>query len=334
MEYHKEIIFTKTPLKGYFKFGDLFQIYPLEMEGMPSFKGQKHHPIVLEYTIKEEDIIEPKNSIEGLEDLTKLTATTLTKKKSIINLLTLFTNHLFFYYEDLTGNWGIAIDEKETDKDVINNWSSKWCMTLYHSKEVNASLKIKEFTKLEINHVPMVRHFEYYYNDPNFDYHSESEITFPNTIFIGLHSYYKLTGESKEILDTAISHCISARELMFTKKTLSIISAFTSVETMVNNEFKEQKVLRCKECGQPEYKISKKYREYLFKYFGQTENNKKKFNSFYSLRSKIIHTGLKLQTENLWNDMEEEKKDKEFLDLAEIIQMSKLSIIHWLIKNK
>lgn len=36
----KNIIFTRTPLTGKYRYGDLFQIYPLNIEGAPNFEKQ------------------------------------------------------------------------------------------------------------------------------------------------------------------------------------------------------------------------------------------------------------------------------------------------------
>jgi hypothetical protein len=287
----------------------------------------------LEYTTTEDDKIEPTSDFKELKDLRTLTATTLTKQDQILNLLTLFTNHLFFRYSDLTGTWGIPI-LKDNPGEEANKWSSKWNMTMFHWPELPNQLKITEFTKPEIKEVPYSRHFEYYYHNPNFDYYRDREITFPSSIFIGLDSYYSLNEDSKNVIDSAISHSVSAVELRQHKKTLSIIASFTSIETMVNFEFKDLEAEKCNNCGQLQFKVSKKFRDFLFKYIGKSTNNKKKFNAFYSLRSKIAHTGEQLKTEKLWTDLPKEEKDKEFLNHIEILQLGKISIIHWLIKNK
>ena len=106
-----------------------------------------------------------------------------------------------------------------------------------------------------------------------------------------MQAYYGLNAETKKTIDSAINHTVSAMELRKHKKTLSIIAAFTSMETMVNNEFKDEKVERCGECNQLQYKVAKKFRDFLFKYVGKSTENKKKFNAFYLLRSKIVHAG-------------------------------------------
>ncbi len=56
--FQKTIIFTKTPLSGYFLMPDRFLIYPANLEGLPSSASQRHYPVILEYIIEEDEIIE------------------------------------------------------------------------------------------------------------------------------------------------------------------------------------------------------------------------------------------------------------------------------------
>lgn len=334
-KFHKTIIFTKTPLKKYFRYSEKFQIYPANLKGMPYSKLQKHFPVILEYVIEEDEIIRAPKDEFGLEDLKTLTASTLTKQDEILNLLTLFTNHLFFRYYDLSGTWGIPILKDDAGEEA-NTWSSKWNMNMFHWPGLPEQLVIDNFTDIHLQYEPvdLLPFLKYYQHNPNYDYYNNKEITFPNNIFIGIEAYYKLEKPLKDIIDTAISHSTTAVEIRQLKKTLSIISAFTAIETMVNYENRNFEAEKCENCGQLQFKVSKKYRDYLLKYIGHNRNNKKKFSALYSLRSKIVHTGLKLKTENLWTDLPQEEKEQEFLNQMEVILLSKLSIVNWLIINK
>lgn len=331
----KTIVFTKTPLTKYFRYKDKFQIYPADLDGMPKSGLQEHYPVILEYIIEDDEVIIPIREHDGLQDLQTLTASTLTKQDEILNLLTLFTNHIFFRYYDLTGTWGMQILKENPKKEEANEWSSKWNMKMFHWPGLPQQLKIQQFKELELKYEPVefVPFREYYQKNPNYDYYSNSLITFPNIIFLGLDAYYLLDTEVKKIIDMAISHHVSSIELRQFKKTLSVISAFTAIETMVNYENKDFKPSNCKECGQPIYSVSKKYRDYLAKYIGNNDNNKKKFTALYSLRSKIVHTGLKFSSENLFNNLTDETRHEEFISQMEVILLSKLSIVYWLVMN-
>ncbi|RPH29905.1 MAG: hypothetical protein EHM93_16645 [Bacteroidales bacterium] len=300
---------------------------------MPKSKFQEHHPVILEYWTDEKEIIETSDEIKDFSDIFFDAATTINKVDSILGLLSVFTNNLFFRYYDSTGMWGMPVLKDEIEEEN-NLWSSKWNFPFFHWPELPKQMVINEFTKLEIPEVKYVKHFDYYSNNPNFDYKVIDEITFPNTITSVLNSYYSKTPEIQSIIDTAISFSYTAMELRPIKKTVSLLSSFTSLETMVNLEFRDFKTKNCEKCGQPQYKIAEKFRDFLFKYIGKGEENRNIFNSYYSIRSKIVHTGQRLKTEKLFSNIPKKEKDKEFLNHIEILQLGKLSIIHWLIRNK
>ncbi|MBC7450537.1 MAG: hypothetical protein H7259_03515 [Cytophagales bacterium] len=331
--YHKSIIFTKVPLTRHFRFLDVFQIYPANLEGLPYSKMQRHFPAIIEYwTTAEENIAVP-DLFEAISDMFTVTARMMNKLDLLLSLLSTFSNHLFFRYTDSTGTWGIPM-LKDDPGEEANTWSSKWNLNLFHSPEFRDQLNISEFSSQSVPDIKLIDHFPYYMNDPNLDSDYNKEISFPETIYMDIDSYFKQPVETQAVMDAAISYSVSAIELRQNKKTLSILAAFTSVETMVNFEFKDMEVTNCLICGQPQFKVSKKYRDYLLKYIGDTSRNKKKFNAYYSLRSKIVHTGQRFKTERLFNEVTQKEKDEEFLNHLEILQMSKLAIVQWLLKNR
>lgn len=331
-KFHKNIIFCKTKLTGCFKYKEEFQIYPADFPGMPKSKLQEHYPIVLEYVIHDDEKITPHYDFEGLKDLRTLTASTLSKQDKIMSLLTLFTNHYFFRYHDMTGYWGLPI-LKENAGEEMNSWSSKWNLPMFHWPEYPEQFKISKFTEVGFEEVKLITYFQYYFHNPNFDAYTDTEITFPDLIYKGLDSYFNKPQDTKLVLNSGISFIVSAMEMRNNRKTMSIIASFTAIETMVNFEYKDIKATNCEKCGQPQFKIAEKYRNYLLKYLGNNENNKKKFNSLYKFRSSIIHTGQTLKTESINNTASKEEKSKEYLTHLEILQISKLSIINWLVFN-
>ena len=331
-DFHKAIVFTKVPLSGSFRFKDIFQIFPGNLNNMPSSKLQKHYPVILEYwTIPEERIFFP-SEYENINELFSNSATSLTKQDKILSLLSTFTNNLFFRYPSLSGFWGMPILNDDAGEEA-NTWASKWCWTFYHSPELPAQLKIERFSDLQIEPVKRLPHYPFYTHDPNLDLDNKVEIVFPISLERSLEAYFRQPDEIIQIIDSAISYAVSSVEMKETKKTFSLLSAFSALETMVNLEFKGRDVLRCKECGQLVYSVSKKFRDFLLKYIGNNEHNRNKFNEYYKLRSKIVHTGEKLKSEDLFSDIPDEIRDSEFLTTLEIIQLGKLAIINWLLRH-
>lgn len=331
-KFHKTIVFTNTPLTGYFRYKDYFQVYPANLKNMPKSKLQRDHPAILEFWTDDQEPVNIPPEFDFFKDFRSETALKVLKKDKILGLLSVISNHLFFRYNNLTGAWGVPLLKENPGKEA-KKWSSKWNLTLYHWPELPEQLNINEFSKIDIPEVKFIDHYKYYLENPNFDFFPKTVITFPDSINNVLDSYYSKEPDIVSIIDTAISFSVSAMEFRLLKKTLSLLSSFTSMETMVNLEFRDVNPEKCKACGQLQYKVAQKYRDFLFKYIGSGTSNKKKFNSYYSLRSKIVHTGERLKTENIFSDIPEEEKDKEFLDHLEILQLGKLSIVNWLMEN-
>jgi hypothetical protein len=294
---------------------------------------QRHFPNILEYWISPEDKITATfgDDDDSLDDLLSTTATLITKQDRIFALLSVFTNNLFFVYKETTGRWAFPILTE--DGEEINNSSSKWCLGLFYFPEMAEQLKIDNFTTISSKEIKLISFPKYYLYEPHLDSDHEDEIEFPSIMDDLLDKYFGLNTDSQKIINTAISYAISAVELSDSRKTLSLLASFTAMETMVNLEYAGIKVEKCGECGQQKFSVAKKFREFLLKYIGDSEPNRKKFNKYYSLRSKIVHTGQQLQTETLFAEVEKNAKDEELITRIEILQLGKLAIIGWLLKQ-
>ncbi|MDA3839538.1 MAG: HEPN domain-containing protein [Patescibacteria group bacterium] len=333
-KFHRSIIWTLTPLTGYFRYKDIFQIYPADFENMPKSKYQRHYPVILEFTYSDEDRISYQSEFEDFEKLAPDTPTHIIKEEQFARILTVLTNHLFFRYRGLTGGWGIPI-LKDDPGEEFNNSISKWNMKTFYYPGISNDLKGEIFATPNCPEITFLEHWDYFMHNPNLDFRLEEPIFFPNSIKASLDTYFVLSPEEKKVIDVSLSHIESAIENHRKNKvTISLISSFTSIETLVNYEFKDFKAEKCKCCGQLQFKVSQKYRDFLFKYIGKTDSNKRKFNAYYKLRSKIIHAGRIMETENLWNDLPKEEKHKESLTHLEVLQLSKIATIHWLLKKE
>lgn len=331
-EFHRAIFFTKAPLGGHYRYKDVFQIFPCDMENMPVSNAQEHHPNILEFWTTDKEIIKSPIEFEGLQDFFDKTATKLKKQDRILALLTTFTNNLFFCYTDLSGTWGIPL-LTDVSSEEANTWSSKWCLNMYHFPDLPRQIKIDKFSDPKIPDIKRIPHKAFYSYEPDLDSNPHKEIVFPMTIDHLFDAYYSLEPTVASYIDSASSYTVSAIELHYTRKTLSLLSSFTSMETMVNLEYKDVEAERCESCGQLKYSVSKKFREYLLKYIGHSPNNKKKFNNYYSIRSKIVHTGRQLKTELLFADVPEDEKQSELVTRIGILQLGKLAITNWLLTN-
>lgn len=333
-KFHKTLIFTKVPLYHHYRFKDDFQIYPAHLENMPKSEFQADFPAILEFKTNKNDLLNIDSEDIIFKEIDSLLATKLTKEKEILNLLTLFSNNRFFTYENLKGFWGINMPNIQEDfTKEINDLHSRWTIPRFYWKDLSQYLKLESLTNehLKFPKMKFKSHFDYYEKNPNIDFDSNDMIIFPNTFEVGVKKYYSLNTDVKKIIDTAILFFIDAVELIETKPTIAVVSAFTAIETMVNFYFSDFIPEKCECCGQLKYKISKKYKDFLIEVVGGDLRNKSKFNKLYSLRSKIIHTGSYFKSQNLWNNLSRQEKDSEFLTIYEILTLSRLSIVNWIL---
>jgi hypothetical protein len=258
------------------------------------------------------------------------TATQVAKQDLLMRLLSVFTNNLFFRYTDLEGNWGIPMLEFSSEEE-LNGFTSVWCYPLFSFPGFSKQMKIEDFTALTEPQILKTKHKEYYMHYPNLDFDSNKALILPDTIDNLFEAYFKLDNERKKLIDAAMFYSTSASELHNSKRTLSLLASFTAVETMVNIEYKDHVVEVCPECKQPKFSVAKKFREFLLKYLGNSAENKKKFNKYYTLRSKIVHTGKPLRTDSLFSEISDNERQEENLSRIEILQMGRMAIVNWLL---
>src|ERR1700744_5172234 len=97
-KFHRSIFFTKVPLGGYYKYRDQFQVFPADLADMPFYSHQRHYPNILEYWTTDEETIVIDTEYEELKELYSKMAPSIKKQNQILNLLSSFSNNLFFYY--------------------------------------------------------------------------------------------------------------------------------------------------------------------------------------------------------------------------------------------
>ncbi len=79
--------------------------------------------------------------------------------------------------------------------------------------------------------------------------------------------------------------------------------------------------------------MSRKFKDFLLKYVGDSDSNKMKFNAYYTKRSKIVHSGRLLQSEKLFNSVSDEVFADETKERVEILQIGKIALANWLFSN-
>lgn len=344
-QYIKNIIFSKTPLKGIYRFEDKFQIYPLNLENAPQSKRADHFPLIIEFTLEESEVKEVKEFDTDLvnDKVARLTAQT-NKLIQLTNLISSISNFRLFFYRNIEGKWTLQIPDKitEKDKEKLNKISSSWSLPLYVYPEMGNDLEITKFSEPEFQKIKMLRQSFYYYYDPVES--KKKTIDFPNTIDNILTSYFKLNDKELKIINSAMHQFCNGLDLFKTMKSLSFFSLVSSIETLVNLEFKNEKIefecndcktiksseRHCKKCGKPIWGISAKFREFLFTYVSNKPESKKVYNKIYGIRSKITHTEYLLYGDN-FSDWEFNNKTEEISVLhLQTMQLGRRSFANWL----
>lgn len=335
---------TKTPLTKYYRYGDYFQVLPMDIAHAPKNKNARLFPTILEYWYEDTEV--KKVNVfdsDGANEMVAMLSATTGKILEITNFLSAITNHRFIYNQSPRLGWAVQFPEENNEE--VNNQSSFWSMGMYYYPKMGDDLKITEFSKPKVAFVDLIPRQQYYYYDPVESH--KKEITFPDSFDNTVAKYLKLTEKEKIVCDSSIYQLCNSLDLDNHMKSLSFLSAVSSIETLVNYEFRNEKIefecndcktvkssnRQCAKCGRPIWGVAAKFREFLFKYVSSDPKAKKFYNEIYNIRSKIAHTEYLINNENYMNWDFLDKTDEELNKYIEAIQLCRRSISSWLINK-
>ncbi len=356
-------IFSNSPLKGVYKYNDLFQIFPPKKQNE---LFQHDHPLVIEIKLDKEiypertdtlwhrDVWEkerfefikkksPKRKmdsndswVKAYQDQTKRLRPSAIFKE-VCNLLTLFTCYRFFTYEGKQG-WFIPL-QIQPDKKLKDPGESIWGQPGFISEYGGT---VENFTNINCDSVPIVPTNKYMkrFRDTK-GYTEEDQIDFPNSIDFLFDIYFSLPSIKKTAYYIA---CHLYNQALFFKNTipsLSMVASVMAIEKLMNYETED--IATCKECGAPEsiekctkcntpiYRLRSRFREFMNSY--SLPDKDKLYKDMYDIRSRLSHGGL------LRDDLFDtgfcagEKDDEDRLRRNSLIVVHD-ALLHWLIKSK
>ena len=317
---NQTIIFSNSPLKGFYKYKDLFQIFPPKKQNE---LFQHDHPLVLEmqfddeiYPIRsqnywyrddwEEERFEfikrrsPKRKMD-LEDpwvQAYQTNTKMLRSSAILNevlsLLTLFSHYRFFIY-DGKQHWFIHIEPGEKEKKIEE---SIWGQPIYISEYGGA---VQSLTNIDCEQLPFVPTGEYYkrFRDTR-GYTEDDQVDFPDNINFLFDIYFSLPSIKKTAYYMA---CHLYNEALFFQRTipsLSMVSSVMAIEKLMNSEIDTNKtctkcgapesIERCSECDTPIYRLRSRFREFMATH--SLPDKDTLYRDMYDIRSRLAHGGL------------------------------------------
>lgn len=321
---------TKTPLRTAYQYRDVFILQPIVRDGVPKCPYARHYPAFLDFYI---DTDVTKTEIE-------LMAPSLDRVKEICTLLTALSNFEFFTYSTSDFAWGAvapscSFDEMTTEETIFWNKQARnsvWMVPSYTYEEF-ASDRLISSIALESPNKRMIcdSNPRYFHDEP--DEYGKSGIILPENITCALDTYYGLDLNSRKSVFAAMTLISNGINLGVQYQSLGFISYISAIETLVSLEYKKVKVEHCKECGQPRYKVSKKFLDLLAKYVSSTEKSQSKFKKMYNLRSKIAHTGELFISDVEFNLLKRDEMDGEWFRYLEVQQLARLCVFRWLLMN-
>ena len=345
-KFFRNIIFSKTPLKSKFRYKDEFQIYPCYYPNAPKSKICNDFPLVIEYWIDEDSPPEIPSDYEDIKGFLSLRTNQFNRLKKITRLLSTLTNHRIFDYSYSDVQWGMQFPEEITDKnrEEVNKQNCQPFLKIYGYSTISEDMTITNFSNEKFDNPKFIKHWEYFFNT-SLDT-KDGEILFPETIENTLDKYYGMPNNQREIVDTVMHLVCNGIDLKPTMKSMSFLAFVSSIETLLNFEYKglnksidfecrdcqtiKSSPFACHKCGRPIWGVKAKFRDFLTKYISADKASVTKYNKIYNLRSQITHNGLLLLGDEQMDWRKIDKKDNETIVHVELMQLSKIAITNWI----
>lgn len=330
--FRRNIIYTKCPLKGAFKYCDRFILQPINKTNIPYSPYAKHYPVFLDFCFED---------VDGLDEF-YLIQKDIDLSRKYCHILTALSNFEFFTYDSAATIWGIAapsvlydemtLEEKGAYEESAKK--SKWIFVpCYKYPEYAQERIINSLSILDGNDDIVFDNNPSYFTENPIQEEKE-QVVFQKGIIDALDTYFILDDEAREKVDSAIVLISDGIRLGLRHQSLGFVSFISSIETMIDLENKGLKVEHCKTCGQPIYGVNKKFLNYLSKYVSRAQVSINKFKRLYTLRSKIAHSGKLFLNDKEFSLLNKETTDKEWYTYLEAQQLARLSLFRWLLLNK
>jgi hypothetical protein len=310
-------LFSHIKLNGYYRYGNVFQILPLdvtkdtllidfplilEVNYCPKVFIGEQSPLWYRDVWEEERLRSIENKSGKKVDFSEtwgkafeLQTKSLRKiaiGEEVANLLTLFTNHRLFSY-DSKQYWFLSIDE--TNKEFKQHWGQIGYLFPTKAQDQNLS-DVASYT--DVNRIP-VDEYNKKMRDA-FYVGSENEISFPADIDKLLDIYFGLSDENKKIFYIACKLYNQALELKSTHPSFSLVASVTAVEALIKDSSEKgctecgakPSIEQCASCGLPRHQISSRFKQFFIEYGEDSESMNRFARDFYTFRSSIAHGGL------------------------------------------
>lgn len=261
-------------VEGVYRYNDIFQVLPIPADAPHAPMVAADHPFVLQfrYSSCSDGTI---NGYRRMEKAVKLTR--------ILN--TLCTNAVFPSPRYVQHFWGI-LPEKEFTCRVIQEGYGY----------AGFAPELKDFSNSnELAPIQIVPAATYY--DIDF-FSGHYAVTLPDSIEKYLDKVFSLKGEDAAKFAIASTWFSQVRSLWRHSSSSALIAVVSAIEALLDKTSES-----CKECGQPRFEITKKFRALLKEFVpGIEELFPQEFKAIYKMRSDVAHGSALLVADlEYWN---------------------------------
>src|SRR5260370_6029610 len=281
--------FCSDKVTGYFKYKDLFQILPISAKMQQTNVGLVDYPFILEVAYDSSPIA----TIDNMRRMRKATV--------YIRLLNLLANRRIFSrprYAQFA--WVLNMDD-------TSNIHSTWRQLEY----VYTGLRGPGEDFSPVDHLPPIERvpFQTYYTSPIM--RTFWSLTFPDDIEQSLEKALMLDKDSWNKFFMACTWYARYTDTLRESNSSAFIALVTALECLAqkkevcltcNQPLLENDEDTCSVCGQPRYRVTKHFQDFLKKHFPAIDSFPNEKRTLYQVRSQLAH-GMDLLQADLepWN---------------------------------
>ena len=159
------------------------------------------------------------------------------------------------------------------------------------------------------------------------------EVVFPNCAAAVLQAYEALDEKTQRTIDAITQLIDNGLALVGRMKSLSFLSFVSAIEALVTLDNTEDPE-KCESCGQPKYRVTHKFINFLDTYVDggrKVGKHRRIFSDIYKRRSEIAHTGALLLGDAHEHWEAKEMREKQFRLHKMTMQFARLSLVNWLL---
>lgn len=318
--------FSPVPLKGYFRFNDVLQIFSLPDDAPKPEQLIAFHPFVIEYSFKEIDVSEMKEAhLVGMHPSSDTPNDHMlqaehhwSKQDEILSILSVITSVLITK-EKPEHRWFLNANDKQL--------TGKFAQTGYYWDGFD---KLGEwFSTPDLQGIGVVDANAYYNQYAQMGKHLDlSNVTNPF-----LETYFELDDDTKKVFLSACALFSKSLESWAISHSLTYIGIVSSLEALIEFDNQGKSASRCKKCGQPMYKVRKKFLDFMATYGSNDEGYKKFADQLYARRSGIGHQGKLLAGDVVGQVIPPYEEMTDSHELSKLSRAARICLVNWLLKR-